>query len=252
MAKNKRARGRAKKGSAKKKRRVAPKKVPMVGAIAAGFHEGSRSEIIADYLLSAWGTVTPVRRQDDHGHDLYCTLTDRIGQRAIVTDYYAVQVKSTRDPLKFSGRKSVEWLVRNPTPLFLARVDKKKGLLVLYQTLARLFVAIQKLPGFLTLSMGDIGKGECLSGLSKRTKLSLSAPILTVSLEESLDGKRMTACRDILRQWIRIDRRNLELRAAGLLRFQMPYEYQTNERPPFRLGRTRQPQAGQGPNENRG
>ena len=232
MAKNKRARGRANKGAVPRKRRVASKKEPMTGAIAAGFHEGSRSEIIADYLLSAWGTVTPVRRQDDHGHDLYCTLTERIGQRAIVTDYYAVQVKSTLEPLKFSGRKSVEWLVRNPSPLFLARVDKKKGVLFMYQTLARLFVAIQKLPGSLTLSMGDIGRGDCLSGLSNPTKLSLSAPILTVSLEDSLDKKRMSACRDILKQWIRIDRRNLDLRAAGLLRFQMPHQYRTNDRPP--------------------
>ncbi len=67
----------------------------MMGSVAANFHEGSRSETIADYLLSSWGTVTPVRRQDDHGLDLYCTLTERIGQRALVTDYYSVQVKST-------------------------------------------------------------------------------------------------------------------------------------------------------------
>jgi hypothetical protein len=51
----------------------------MTGAIAFGFHEGSRSEILSDYLFSAWGTVTPVRRQDDYGLDLYCTLTARLG-----------------------------------------------------------------------------------------------------------------------------------------------------------------------------
>lgn len=42
----------------------------MTGAIAANPHEGSRSEILADYLFASWGTVTPVRRQDDV--DLYC------------------------------------------------------------------------------------------------------------------------------------------------------------------------------------
>ena len=66
----------------------------VTGAIGPNLHEGSRSEIIADYLLSSWGTVTPVRRQDDHGLDLYCTLTERAGQRAFVTDYYSIQVKS--------------------------------------------------------------------------------------------------------------------------------------------------------------
>ena len=36
----------------------------MPGAIAPNLHEGSRSEILADYLFSSWGTVTPVRRQE--------------------------------------------------------------------------------------------------------------------------------------------------------------------------------------------
>jgi hypothetical protein len=109
------------------KRKGGVRRPPTTGAVAANFHEGSRSEIIADYLFAAWGTVTPVRRQDDHGLDLYCTLTDRIGQRAIVTDYYAVQIKSTLDPLKFETPESVKWFVENPNPLFLACIDKKAG-----------------------------------------------------------------------------------------------------------------------------
>lgn len=66
------------------------RKKSMVGSVAANPHEGSRSEVLADYLFSGWGTVNPVRRQDDYGIDLYCTLTKRIGQRAIATDYYVV------------------------------------------------------------------------------------------------------------------------------------------------------------------
>jgi len=70
----------------------------MAGSVAANFHEGSRSELLADYLFSTWGTVNPVRRQDDYGVDLHCTLTARAGQRAVVTEHYSVQVKSTTDP----------------------------------------------------------------------------------------------------------------------------------------------------------
>jgi hypothetical protein len=88
---------------------------PMTGAIAPNFHEGSRSEILADYLFSSWGTVTPVRRQDDYGLDLYCTLTDRIGQRAVVCDYFVVQVKSDADPWVFAYPESVKWLVEYHT-----------------------------------------------------------------------------------------------------------------------------------------
>ena len=39
----------------------------MVGAVARNLHTGSRSEILANYLFSGWGTVSPVRRQDDYG-----------------------------------------------------------------------------------------------------------------------------------------------------------------------------------------
>ena len=42
----------------------------MPGAIAPNLHEGSRSEILADYLFSTWGTVTPVRRQAERVNDI--------------------------------------------------------------------------------------------------------------------------------------------------------------------------------------
>src|SRR5271166_3617840 len=92
------------------------------GAVAANFHEGSRSEILADYLFSMWGTVSPVRRQSDYGIDLFCTMTERIGQRARVRDYFSVQVKSTEGPWKFNDVDSVKWSVEHPGPLFLCTV----------------------------------------------------------------------------------------------------------------------------------
>ena len=78
----------------------------MSGAIPGNLHEGSRSEILADYLFSRWGAVTPVRRQDDYGVDLYCTLTERIGQLERVSEYFTVQVKSTEEPWLFKDPES--------------------------------------------------------------------------------------------------------------------------------------------------
>src|SRR5258708_30927765 len=105
----------------------------MPGAIAPNLHEGSRSEILADYLLSSWGTVTPVRRQDDYGIDLFCTLTEAVAQRARVRGYFTVQVKSTEDPWRLTDRESVEWLVHHPTPLFLCTVNKAENRVRVYQ-----------------------------------------------------------------------------------------------------------------------
>ena len=97
----------------------------MPGVIVGGLHEGSRSEILADYLFSRWGPVTPVRRQDDYRIDLHCTLTKRMGQLEPVYEYFTVQVKSTEEPWIFSNREAVKWLIQYPTPLFLCTVSKR-------------------------------------------------------------------------------------------------------------------------------
>jgi hypothetical protein len=49
----------------------------MGGKLASNLHEGARSEILADYVLSGWGSVSPARVHDDHGVDLFCTLMER-------------------------------------------------------------------------------------------------------------------------------------------------------------------------------
>jgi len=128
------------------------KKRSTKGAIAANLHEGSRSELLADYLFSGWGTVTPVRRQDDFGLDLYCTLTEQIGRRAMVTDYFVVQVKSTNESWHFHDEASVRWLVEYPQPLFLSWIDKKSGIVRIYHVTPRFFVgAMPLLPNSLIL-----------------------------------------------------------------------------------------------------
>lgn len=221
---------------AAKKGAVREKKPRMTGAIAAGPHEGSRSEIIADYLFASWGTVTPVRRQDDHGLDLYCTLAQRIGKRAIVADYYVVQVKSTLDSLKMETPESVQWLVENPNPLFLTCVDKKKGILRVYQLMTRFHVAIARFPPSLSITLEDSSDGRCPSLLDEPDQLSASAPILRVEWADILDDEKMEGYREVLTDWVRIDRTNLDRRDSGILRYQMPVNYRTNERPgPIRM-----------------
>jgi Domain of unknown function (DUF4365) len=58
-------------------------------------------------MFSMWGPVSPVRT--DYGIDLYCTLTERVGQLARVRDYFSVQVKSTEGPWNFNDADSVKW-----------------------------------------------------------------------------------------------------------------------------------------------
>ncbi len=202
----------------------------MVGAVARNPHSGSRSEILADYLFSGWGTVTPVRRQDDYGVDLHCTLTKPVGQRAVVTDYYSVQVKSNDDPWVFETADEIKWLLEYPTPLFLACVNKGGGLLSVYHTMPRFLAGFWPAPLRLELTPTLLDDGECTQWTDGQ-KFSLSAPILRVALADLLDEAKLLALREVLQYWVTVDSYNCDLRRMGLLRFRMPDRYKVNEVP---------------------
>ena len=222
----------------KKQLKTSPtsRQTSVTGAVAANLHEGSRAEVLADYLFSGWGTVTPVRRQDDFGIDLYCTLTDRIGQRAIVTDYFVVQVKSTNEPWLFNGVDSVKWLIQYPQPLFLAWVDKKAGILRVYHVTRRFLVgSMRLLPTRLELIPETLDEGTFVDW-SKAGRFSLSAPIIRVSLSDLLNETLMAKLRQVFTEWVRIDRNNCDLMRYGLLRFRMPGSYKVNESPYGTIG----------------
>src|SRR5438445_9082078 len=96
----------------------------MVGSTSANFHEANRSEYLAHYVFSSFGTSVPVPRVEDTGIDLYCTLTERVGQRIWPRDYFTVQVKSTPEPWEFKSPDSVQWLIEHPLPILLCVVTK--------------------------------------------------------------------------------------------------------------------------------
>jgi hypothetical protein len=98
-----------------------------VGSVATNLHEGSRSEYLAQYVLSSFGTAVPVPHQEDTGLDIYCTLLEPDGPRAWPRAYYSVQVKSTMEPWIFSSPESVRWIIEHPLPIFLCIVLKAES-----------------------------------------------------------------------------------------------------------------------------
>ena len=208
----------------------------MPGTYALNFKEGSRSEILADYLFSQWGAVTPVRRQDDVGTDLFCTLADRIGQRAVVRDYFTVQVKSDTDPWVLKDKEEAIWLVEYPTPLFLACVEKKKGQVSVYHVMPRFYLwALGESPSRLELQPGDGADGQFVAW-ENGEKFSLSAPIIRATLADLIDDEKMESLRNVFRCWVRFDRENCDLVRQGLLRFRMPASYRVNQMPDAGIG----------------
>jgi hypothetical protein len=203
----------------------------MSGSIAANFHEGSRSEILADYLFSAWGTVSPVRRQDDYGIDLYCTLTERVGQRKRVQEYFSAQERSVDDPWIFNDRDSVEWLVRHPVPLFLCTINKKEGVVRVYQVFQRFYIWVMgSLPDRVELKL-EHGVHGRVETWNEGSSYSLSVPIIEAGLRDLVDAERMEHLRQVFSHWVRLDRENCDFVRQGLLRFRMPHSYTVNEVP---------------------
>ena len=182
----------------------------MAGAIAAGLHEGSRSEYLAQYVFSMFGTSVPVLHQEDHGIDLFCSLTERKGRRAWPVAYYSVQVKSTGEPWLFDGADSVQWLLRYPAPLLLCIVDKSAARLRVYQLTARFQATVlTDLPARLALAPGQPGDGRVRIGWDADGKLALGAPVLEFTISELLDDERFSLIGGILRFWILNDMDNI-------------------------------------------
>jgi hypothetical protein len=154
-----------------------------------------------------------------------------MGQRAVVTDYYSVQVKSNDSPWKFETADEIRWVFEYPTPLFLACVDKGGGVLSIYHTMPRFLAGFYPVPQLLELAPTALDDGVCVQWAEGGQRFSLSAPILRVSLVDLLDEARLLTLREVLQYWVTLDSYNCDLRRMGLLRFRMPDRYRVNEAP---------------------
>jgi hypothetical protein len=154
-----------------------------------------------------------------------------MGQRAVVTDYFVVQVKSTTDPWVFETREAVKWVVDYPIPLFLACLDKRQGILRVYQITARFQAGLGgHLPDRLELYPEDIELGG-VANWEDGKSFPLSAPILRVTLEDLINEETMLSLREVFTRWVEIDRENCALRRMGLFRFRNPDSYKVNQIP---------------------
>jgi hypothetical protein len=203
----------------------------MVGAVTYGFHRGSRSEILADYLFSSFGTVTPVRVHDDYGVDLFCTLTEMDGPLWRVNKYYSVQVKSSEDPWVFDSKPAIRWLMDHPTPLFLACVKKNLGELFVYQTIPRFFGDFPYATDVVKL-VPSMDEESVFGSWAGGDEISLSAPILRATLEDLTNKQRLVELQKVMQYWVETDDYNCMLHKMGLLRVRGPYKYRVNEVPP--------------------
>lgn len=202
----------------------------MAGSTSANFHEGSRSEYLAQYVFASLGTAVAIPHQEDTGLDIYCTLTERLGREIWPRAYFSVQVKSDAKPWIFPKRQSVKWLIEHPLPIFLCVVNKAALQLQLYHTCPRFYVwSLPPLPAKLTLIPGTAGEGRCVQW-EGGSSYSLSAPILDFGVNQIHEENFRNRIKDILKFWIDIEEENLRRVKNKILQFSMPGKYKTNEK----------------------
>jgi hypothetical protein len=201
-----------------------------VGSIATNLHEGSRSEYLAQYVFSSFGTAVPVPHQEDTGLDIYCTLLEPDGRRAWPRAYYSVQVKSTMEPWIFASRESVRWIVEHPLPIFLCIVQKTEARILIYHTTPRFAAWILPLHKTrLELVPGTETKARPVeTSWEEGSSFELKAPILNFTIQEALDNTFRARLATVLKFWIDNDLENIFRIKCGNHHFQVPYEYETN------------------------
>lgn len=202
----------------------------MTGTLANNPHEGSRSEYLAQYALSALGTVAPVPHQEDTGIDLYCTLLERHGKVSFPTDYYCAQVKSDTTEWRLETKKAVEWLVTNPLPLLLCIVIKREARILVYPTLPRFDVWRQPpLPSRLYFKLHRNARGTIGQYDEKTGEVPVYAPALNFTITEMLERNWAVNAKAVLQSWLHWDRINLASVVTRVPTYTVPpLSYSTN------------------------
>lgn len=226
---------RASKKNTKNKKGAKKKDPPHTGSLAANLHEGGRSEYLAHYVFSSFGSAHLVPRQEDHGLDLICTLTEKDGHRLWPVANYCVQIKSTESLWEFPAEKSVQWFARYPLPIFFCVVDKSKLSLKIFHTTPRFFIWTHRPDAQrLVLVPGESGDGHGAewehTGYDQDDEdtFPLSAPIAEFTISEILDEKKCTQIKTILANWVEMDQANIFRIQAGLPLYRTFSDYETN------------------------
>lgn len=201
------------------------------GSIAPNFHEGTRSEYLAQYVFSAFGTSISVPHAEDAGINLYCTLGERIGQRLHVQNYYFVQVKSQKGEIRYEGEKSVEWLLSHRYPLLICFVDKKSSRIEVFQTL-QVTICFAK-AGVKSITLLPDSGGQFFKNVEpgQDLKLHLGLPILDFDVSQMQDEKWVNRAMGILKFWVELDQESISQKPMGLTLFRIPESYETNQLP---------------------
>lgn len=202
----------------------------MPASIAKNYQEGARSEYLAQYALSSFGTAIPVPNPEDSGIDLYCTLGHRIGRRFLVENQYLVQVKSNNDPVQYNGKDEVKWLLSHKYPFFICVVTKKSAKIQVYQTMAVTTISAKETVESITLHPENSKHEEYFPQVlgEKNVDIFLGNPIVKFSVSQFSENEFQACISRTMKSWIELDQENLDLKSTGYTVYRIPETWRAN------------------------
>ena len=199
------------------------------GTFSANYHEGSRSEYLAQYVFSAFGSSSLVLHQEDYGIDLQCTLGDRQGQRIYVDNYFLVQVKSIKEKIEFTTPDDVKWLVSLHYPLFICFIDKSNNIVEIYQTL--LLAQCYSKTNIKSICLIPESNENIFRPIADEeiAKIYLGQPIIQLKISDLADKLKREEYKSILKKWVELDQSNINDKLMGFGLINVPNEIMTNK-----------------------
>jgi hypothetical protein len=204
------------------------------------FYKGNISELLADYLLSAIGVTTPVRRQFDRGIDFYCDLMDNESGYLTFGNPFTIQIKSASSPsVRYGPSTPKKWkpdalfqLFRNEVPFFVGIVDKKKTSISIYDTtgLWQLYLIGQSNFSEIKLITKSHDKMEWRDNVTQKQLegwegsaadgiqhiIDMGNPIIDIEYKDLENKDELLRKKGILRNIINIERANIVHRNLGV------------------------------------
>jgi hypothetical protein len=203
----------------------------MPGVRPWGFRPGDSAELLAECILGCLAFTSRVPRTEDVGHDLLCSIAERDGNLLKAGPFFTVQVKSTRDVVKYSGEHELEWIRGQENPFFLAIVDRSALCLEMYSTWNMLNGFLLRGAKCVVLQAGgpeDVC-GEVVTAVDEsEQRIPLGKPILRITAQDVMNPAKAQDYARILRQWVELDRENIVNRHASMYWINGPAFYQTN------------------------
>jgi hypothetical protein len=202
------------------------------------YHEGDRSEQLAQSILSTIAHVVPVPRPADHfGVDLFAHLFSLSeGSLKSTGTTVAVQIKSNLDSINIASPDAIHALYALAVPFFIGVVNRANRTVALYSTLFRFTAYWFNPEAHLVFDLQT--DAPSLTFKENVTQIGCGAPVAIAS-QDDLDhpdrehrNHARQALRRTLEYWIGLESDAIAWKVTGLPMSPCPpAEYQTNKYP---------------------